>query len=81
MEVEVVRIPIAVDGTEYSEEAIASVGSRIWPSDSEFMVVSVAEPAVTDLGGWVTDDTKAFHQEFIDISLGPLRAKLRITRY
>lgn len=43
------KILIASDGSKYSQAALDSVCSRTWPMDTEFLVLSVAEPLLTML--------------------------------
>src|SRR5690349_11027850 len=38
------KILLAVDGSDYSEAAVAGVSKRPWPVDSQIKVLSVIEP-------------------------------------
>ena len=70
------RILIAVDESEFSNAAVTSVTGRAWPDSSEFLVVSVADPLMTDIGGWIPESEKKRHQELIDTKLEQLKLGL-----
>ncbi len=50
------RVLIAMDGSEFSQSALDSVKSRTWPEGSEFLLYSVVEPLIPEIGGWVPND-------------------------
>lgn len=70
------KIIIAVDNSQSSRYAIDSVANRNWPAGSEFVVVSVAHPLMTDLGGWIPDAERYEHQKVIDGFVEQIRSKL-----
>lgn len=59
------RVMIACDGSDASRQALNSVADRPWPANSEFLIVSIAEPVMTDLGGWVTDERKSLGESLV----------------
>jgi len=50
------KVMIAIDGSNCSLAAAESVVARPWPEDTEFMFVSVVEPAVPGYGEWHTSN-------------------------
>lgn len=50
------RVLIAMDGSKFSQSALDSVKSRTWPEGSEFLLYSVVEPLIPEIGGWVSSD-------------------------
>ncbi|MBY0357281.1 MAG: universal stress protein [Candidatus Obscuribacterales bacterium] len=70
------KIIIAVDDSEFSQTTIDSVAKRTWPELSEFLLVSVAQPLMTDLGGMVLEVDKQYCQDLIERLTKSLEAKL-----
>lgn len=67
------RILIATDGSSYSDAAVRSVGARSWPSDTEFLIFSVAEPLLTHIDpmfvpyqNYAIENLRTQHQEFVE---------------
>ncbi|MBX9725235.1 MAG: universal stress protein [Candidatus Obscuribacterales bacterium] len=50
------RVLIAMDGSKFSQSALDSVKRRTWPDGSEFLLYSVVEPLIPEIGGWVSTD-------------------------
>ena len=51
------KILLAIDGSRFSDAAVAEVASRLWPADSEAKIISVAEtPVVPVVETWVPPD-------------------------
>jgi nucleotide-binding universal stress UspA family protein len=60
------RVLIALDGSEFSQAALDSVTNRTWAGGSEFLLFTVAEPFLGDLGGMIPDDEKQCHMDLLD---------------
>lgn len=65
------RVLVASDGSKYSSAAVDSVCSRNWPKDSQFMVISVAEPLIAMIDPILAhyessalEDLKQKHKDF-----------------
>jgi len=49
------NILLAIDDSSYSKAVIDSVAQRPWPPESNFKVISVAEPFHPEYAGWQTN--------------------------
>ncbi len=60
------RVLIATDGSECSQEALKSVAKRLWHEQTEFLVVHVIEPVAAEYAGMYMTYTPMFGQVMTD---------------
>lgn len=80
------KILLAIDGSQFSEQAVEETTRRPWPANSEIKVISVVEPMATMMAeGWVLPDSYwddaqeaaiKLAQEAIDAAVTKLKASI-----
>lgn len=77
------KVIIATDGSKYSQAAVESLCSRQWPSESHFLVLSVAEPLISVLDPMLAPyecaalvDIRKQHDEFAETAAAEIRRHL-----
>ncbi|MBX9670408.1 MAG: universal stress protein [Candidatus Obscuribacterales bacterium] len=61
------KILVAVDGSDYSTNAVEFIAGRPWGEDDQFLFLSVAEPIPQEYGiGYMPTPTNAMEQRMYD---------------
>lgn len=70
------KIIIAIDDSEFSQAALDSASKRFRHETCEFLLLSVAQPLMTDLGGMVLESDRLYHQDLLTQAEQELKQKL-----
>jgi nucleotide-binding universal stress UspA family protein len=60
------KVLVAVDDSQCSQLALASVAARSWPAGTEIMLLSVAEPLAPDYGFFIPEEIVKEQRKTLD---------------
>lgn len=70
------KVLVAVDQSQCSQQALQSVAARCWPAGTEIRLLSVAEPLAPEYGFFVPPEVIKSQQELLDNAATQLKKLL-----